>query len=1132
MAVSLWLDLVSLLENEPACKDFIGPYAADLLASWDYVRRIAPNHPIFVADVRRKLESNGAELGAPAILRLLRTVFLNSLRYHYDSTIGYRAKAFRGLEIIDEFVSSTPVLRQELAMSGKPFSRAFDAFREAPIAARAFELLLELRVPSAAGAASKSAAPPKGPTAQRVQPFVQPLASYFTPDALPPQHKAAIARGATCLADVSAKLYGGEYTSMAEFVEHVHRVFNEAGEIDPKRSLFNHAKALSSEFDDLCAKEASPMNTETTKHCHSALVTAGNATLDSDDKKEPLSRMFELSSKDLVCSIYPQSYARFVRNAIDLPTIHKKLDSDMYKDPEDLARDVRLMTNNCIKYHGRTPEAADYVLRARAFWDAFADDLRRRVNGLDVSCVGVAHYDDVGYVTASKSRKVTPYPKEFRGAPLTPPVVGQSKEVALPVSEAATPPQPSPSTAVAVIARQVPATAVQAAPQQPPAAAVKLKLRVAERTVAPPALATANDRTAPVVGHTLNGVDVGGIMLQTSMRVDDRSDALAPLPTGLASHDTVENSSITAEAARPVSQFKSLDAINLSRDRLLTDMVIRIMKRLLKHPYAQDVKKWYEDDDRVEELTQRYGEIVCDVDENDKYGLDDIVRDCNGREYATLGVLDNAVRRLLQLAMTIHSSPKWTGTIVVSGYPTDLAVWSRQRVLRAQRLAEFWSDLAAECLFVYPPGTRTALYLEREARAARRGALLAAVPLSSKSPLTSLIGKTIETVAKTTSGYFSKPAFELWQDLPESYFIAIDNKPMDLRTLKENLNTGKYANLAALLEDRDRIVTNARIWNANAPPNSAGAAVLAAADTLVDTWNRVWYDGSIDAVNALEVIRINGIQNDQGKAAREARETAARTELAAADVIAKAQRAAMTRQDALRDARAALEADCPGKLAPEVALLGVFGIAAPRVMPRFVASAAVRASSILHEYYRSEATDWAQTAVELQEENVASDVDAAICATATSLTDQFNRLSASAPPAANNIAQQVAGERVAGDRGSEEAEGAFGSHRKWGEWQNTREGGFGEHTNDDAVAASLSASDVAIAPRAVADTLFSQSNTVLLRESSSSCWTDTTGSELVATVVHVALRFPVELPARASGRRKLPRFYSPEIACD
>ena len=60
-------------------------------------------------------------------------------------------------------------------------------------------------------------------------------------------------------------------------------------------------------------------------------------------------------------------YAEAIALPMDLPTIQRKLDSDAYSSVEDVARDLDLISTNCLRFNSGVEDAGDFIECATAF---------------------------------------------------------------------------------------------------------------------------------------------------------------------------------------------------------------------------------------------------------------------------------------------------------------------------------------------------------------------------------------------------------------------------------------------------------------------------------------------------------------------------------------------------------------------------------------------------------------------------------------------------------------------------------------------------------------------------------------------------------------------------------------------
>lgn len=90
--------------------------------------------------------------------------------------------------------------------------------------------------------------------------------------------------------------------------------------------------------------------------------------------------------------------------------------------------------------------------------------------------------------------------------------------------------------------------------------------------------------------------------------------------------------------------------------------------------------------------------------------------------------------------------------------------------------------------------------------------------------------------------FFSKPAHEIWTHLPRFWV----KQPIDLRTMRERVDSGYYATYKQFLNELYLVYDNAIEYNQNAPPTDEGATIRAAADDCI--WEVVvpWSDRTLE----------------------------------------------------------------------------------------------------------------------------------------------------------------------------------------------------------------------------------------------------------------------------------------------
>ncbi|XP_049901610.1 bromodomain-containing protein 4-like isoform X4 [Epinephelus moara] len=116
-------------------------------------------------------------------------------------------------------------------------------------------------------------------------------------------------------------------------------------------------------------------------HLGGGLETGGTVTQKRQDQLRFCARLVrEMLSKKHVAYAWPfykpvdvkalglHDYHDIIKHPMDLSTIKKKLDNRQYRDPQELAADVRLMFSNCYKYN---PPDHDVVNMARKLQDVF-----------------------------------------------------------------------------------------------------------------------------------------------------------------------------------------------------------------------------------------------------------------------------------------------------------------------------------------------------------------------------------------------------------------------------------------------------------------------------------------------------------------------------------------------------------------------------------------------------------------------------------------------------------------------------------------------------------------------------------------------------------------------------------------
>ena len=306
-----------------------------------------------------------------------------------------------------------------------------------------------------------------------------------------------------------------------------------------------------------------------------------------------------------------------------------------------------------------------------------------------------------------------------------------------------------------------------------------------------------------------------------------------------------------------------------------------LLVRLRKHPFADYfAESFLSDAVQHREFYAALAATTLPTIASIQYGLSAIQRVYfKDNHYPALGHLNDDINRLFDLSIGIHESNVWRD---VPGRP-DLAIYARVMVVRAQRLKEYWHDLLVEfCSFLLDArlpaaerenGPRRVTVLERELaprRLARDALILPRKPVSEAiAPAARVIA---HCVRLKDGKFFCKPPHEIWRSLGEDYYAAVDNKPMDFKTMRTKLEAGGYESFSGLWDDLELVCRNALRVNYRAPPGSEGAAIVSAAERVRTAWRWTWDNESVDIANALLCSDIDNAVEVEVRAVHDARE--------------------------------------------------------------------------------------------------------------------------------------------------------------------------------------------------------------------------------------------------------------------
>ena len=323
--------------------------------------------------------------------------------------------------------------------------------------------------------------------------------------------------------------------------------------------------------------------------------------------------------------------------------------------------------------------------------------------------------------------------------------------------------------------------------------------------------------------------------------------AAAAAATAAAAAAATTSATVVAVIPAQPARIYDLHDINLATDVALQSRVVDgLLVRLVKHPFGHSFAEPFLTPSNPHVTFYSLLAVTMPEVEAVKYGLTAIQRVFfKDNHYPSFGHLNDDINRLLDLSITIHSAASWGET-----GRRDLIITARDIVARAQRLKAFWRDLIVEFLSNLADGRVTELMPELLPRRAARDAFVLPRPLTEGT--VPLIARSIGHLAARKEGkFFARPPHEIWGGLGEAYYAAIDNKPMDLRTMRAKaelpVEAGgpMYASFQAVADDLDLLLRNAHTVNRNAPPGSEGAKICEAADSLRAMWEWDWNDSAI-----------------------------------------------------------------------------------------------------------------------------------------------------------------------------------------------------------------------------------------------------------------------------------------------
>jgi hypothetical protein len=200
----------------------------------------------------------------------------------------------------------------------------------------------------------------------------------------------------------------------------------------------------------------------------------------------------------------------------------------------------------------------------------------------------------------------------------------------------------------------------------------------------------------------------------------------------------------------------------------------------------------------------------------------------------------------LNLSISIHAHSAWKST------DASWQVHASEMMRRARHLLQYWKALKTE--FFHNCEIFDGEYLS--ARDSREAFLFdKPVHASTHRQLHSVVK---QLKAMDTNKWFSRPAHEIWPDLPGTYYAMITH-PLDFGTIDARISAAYYANYKQFLDEVYLVLDNAVLYNKGAPHGSDGARVAEAAEELIWKVVEPWSDATIDMEATFEVADLAAI---------------------------------------------------------------------------------------------------------------------------------------------------------------------------------------------------------------------------------------------------------------------------------